>query len=65
MFMRPKSLNILTHPLSRSQVLDHTVRALWLGTSAPINLAMLESVDVKLMASGQSEEIIIDRIKKH
>lgn len=65
MFARPERLNILTHPLSRSQVLDHTVRALWLGTPLPIDRAMLESVDAKLSASGQPEEVIIDRIKKH
>ena len=65
MFARPERLNILTHPLSRSQVLDHTVRALWLGTSLPIDRAMLESADARLSASEQPEEIIIDRIKKH
>ena len=65
MFMRPERLNILTHPLSRSQVLDHTVRAIWLGKPLPIDRTMLESVDAKLSASGQPEEIIIDRIKKH
>jgi len=32
MFTRPESLDILIHPLTRSQTLDHTTRALWLGT---------------------------------
>ena len=65
MFTRPESLDILIHPLTRSQTLDHTVRALWLGTPLAIDRAMLEAVDAMLLASGRTEESIIDGTKKH
>ena len=65
MFTRPETLVILIHPLTRSQTLDHTVRALWLGTPATINRAMLEAVDAQLLLSGKTEETIIDGTKKH
>ena len=65
MFARPESVDILIHPLTRSQTLDHTVRALWLGTPLAIDRAMLEAVDAMLLASGRTEESIIDGIKKH
>ena len=65
MFTRPESLDILIHPLTRSQTLDHTTRALWLGTPLAINRPMLEAVDAKLLASGRTEESIIEVTKKH
>jgi len=65
MFARPESLDILIHPLTRSQTLDHTTRALWLGTPLAIDRPMLEAVDAKLLASGRTEESIIDGAKKH
>ncbi len=65
MFMRPDKLDILVHPLTRSQVLDHTTRALWLGTPRAIDRAMLEAVDARLLAFGASEESIIDGTKRH
>ena len=65
MFTRPESLDILIHPLTRSQALDHTTRALWLGTPLAIDRLMLEAVDAKLLASGGTEESIIDGTKKH
>jgi DOPA 4,5-dioxygenase len=65
MFSRPESLGILIHPLTRSQTLDHTTRALWLGTPLAIDRPMLEAVDAKLLASGRTEESIIDGTKKH
>jgi aromatic ring-cleaving dioxygenase len=65
MFTRPASLDILIHPLTRSQALDHTTRALWLGTPRAVDRAMLEAVDAKLLASGRTEESIIDGTKKH
>lgn len=65
MFMRPDRLDILIHPLTRSQTLDHTARALWLGTPRAIDRAMLEAVDVRLLAAGASEESIIDGTKRH
>jgi len=65
MFMRPDKLDILIHPLTRSQVLDHTTRALWLGTPRAIDRAMLEAVDARLLAAGASEESIIDGTKRH
>lgn len=65
MFTRPERISILIHPLTRSQTADHTVRALWLGTPLELDRAMLEAVDARLLASGASEESIIDRTKRH
>lgn len=65
MFERPPHLDVLIHPLTRSQTLDHTVRALWLGTPLPIDRAMLEAVDAELQASGRTEASVIDGVKKH
>jgi len=65
MFERPASLDILIHPLTRSQTLDHTARALWLGTPLAVDRAMLEAVDAKLLAAGRTEESIIEATKKH
>jgi aromatic ring-cleaving dioxygenase len=65
MFTRPESLDILVHPLTRSQTLDHTQRAFWLGTPLAIDRAMLEAVDARLLATGRTEESIIDGTKKH
>ena len=65
MFNRPEGLDILIHPLTRSQTLDHTTRAFWLGTPLAIDWAMLEAVDVKLLVSGRTEESIIEGSKKH
>jgi DOPA 4,5-dioxygenase len=56
MFMRPERLDILIHPLTRSQTLDHTTRALWLGTPLAIDRSMLEAVDAKFLASGGTGE---------
>ena len=47
MFARPERLDILVHPLTRSQTLDHTTRALWLGTPLAIDRPMLEAVDAE------------------
>ena len=65
MFARPDSVDILVHPLTRSQTLDHTARSLWLGTPLALDRRMLETVDARLAASGRSEESIIDGTKKH
>ena len=65
MFARPKELDILIHPLTRSQALDHGTRALWLGTPLAIDHAMLAGVDARLTAAGRSEESIIEGTKKH
>lgn len=65
MFSRPESLDILVHPLTRSQTLDHTQRALWLGAPLALDRAMLEAVDERLLAIGRTEESIIDGTKKH
>ena len=65
MFSRPRRLDILIHPLTRSLTLDHTTRALWLGTPLAIDVPLLEAVDAKLLASGRTEESIIDGTKKH
>jgi len=65
MFTRPATLDILIHPLTRSQTLDHTTRALWLGTPLAVDRAMLEAVDARLLAAGRTELSIIDGTKKH
>jgi aromatic ring-cleaving dioxygenase len=65
MFMRPESLDILVHPLTRSQTLDHTRRAFWFGTALPVDRAMLEAADARLDATGRTEESIIDGTKEH
>lgn len=54
MFARPPSLDILVHPLTGSQVLDHTRRALWLGTPLAIDCATLEEADTRFLAAGRS-----------
>jgi aromatic ring-cleaving dioxygenase len=65
MFMRPASLDILVHPLTRSQTLDHGPRAFWLGTPLALDERLLAAVDAELLASGRSEESIIDGTKTH
>lgn len=65
MFERPAALSILVHPLTRSQTADHTSRALWLGEQLQVDRALLEGVDARLVASGRSEESIIDGTKAH
>ena len=65
MFSRPKGFDTLIHPLTRAQTLDHTARALWLGTPLAIDQPMLEAVDARLLAAGRTEESIIDGTKKH
>jgi aromatic ring-cleaving dioxygenase len=65
MFARPEKLDILIHPLTRSQTLDHTARALWLGTPLAVDRSMLDAVDATLLASGATEESIIHGTKKH
>jgi len=65
MFARPPSLDILIHPLTRSQVLDHTQRAFWLGTPLPLGTALLAEADARLEAAGRSEESIIEATKCH
>lgn len=65
MFTRPACLDILVHPLTRSQVLDHSAFALWLGTPVEIDRQMLEMVDARNVAAGRSEESIIEGTKRH
>jgi len=65
MFARPERIDILIHPLTRAQALDHTARALWLGTPLAIDRSMLEAVDASILASGASEESVIQRTKTH
>lgn len=65
MLTRPERLDILTHPITRSQTLDHTTRALLLGTPAAIDRPMREAVVVELLASGRAEESLVDATRKH
>ena len=34
-------LNVLLHPLTRKEILDHTIRAMWLGSSIPLDTSVL------------------------
>jgi aromatic ring-cleaving dioxygenase len=65
MFARPPSLDVLIHPLTRSQVLDHGPRAFWLGTPLALETAVLAAADALLEAAGRSEESIIEATKRH
>lgn len=65
MFMRPENLDVLVHPLTRSQLLDHGARALWLGRPHELHRALLETVDAQMIAAGRSEESIIEGTKRH
>jgi len=48
-------LDILVHPLRGSQLLDHTRRALWLGTPFAIDCPLLKEAEAKLFAAGRAE----------
>ena len=65
MFSRPPWLDILVHPLTGLQLLDHTRRALWLGTPLAIDCPLLKEADARLCAAGQSEESSIEGNKTH
>jgi aromatic ring-cleaving dioxygenase len=45
MFSRPEHFDVLVHPLTRSHVLDHGARALWLGTPLELDRTLLEVAD--------------------
>jgi len=64
-FHRPPSISILVHPLTASQVADHTDHALWLGPVLPIRMDVLLRSDAASVASGRSEESIVDGTKRH
>lgn len=64
-FNRPQSLDIVIHPLTRWQTLDHTQRAIWLGTPRAMNRAVLEAADARLAAADRTEESIVEATKKH
>ncbi|KAJ1680123.1 hypothetical protein EV182_000630 [Spiromyces aspiralis] len=34
-------LTVLVHPLTREEVVDHSTRAVWMGTPAPVDLTAL------------------------
>jgi DOPA 4,5-dioxygenase len=63
MFERPDALSILIHPLTRSQMDDHTSRALWLGAPLPLEKGILERSDAN--SAARSEESIIEGAKRH
>lgn len=56
MFARPQEIDVLVHPLTGSQVLDHTARAVWLGAPLPLDQRMLEAEDARPLASGASSK---------
>jgi len=59
----PEHLNVIVHPLSPQQVLDHTERAVWLGTPQPLKLESLAAEEVKFAAKKLSREQAILWIK--
>ena len=64
-YSRPPWLDILVHPLTGSQLVDHTRRALSLGTPLAIDCTLLKEADARLFAAGRSEESIIEGTKTH
>ena len=38
------NLTILVHPLTRHEVIDHSERAIWMGTPAPVDLTALSNL---------------------
>ncbi|KAJ3232805.1 hypothetical protein HDU78_006847 [Chytriomyces hyalinus] len=40
--MRPSTVSLMIHPLSRHQLLDHTDRVAFMGPSAPLNVETLQ-----------------------
>jgi DOPA 4,5-dioxygenase len=64
-FHRPASMSIMIHPLTASQVSDHTERALWLGPQLALIVDILARSDAANLASGRTEESIIEGTKKH
>jgi DOPA 4,5-dioxygenase len=54
LFERPPRLSVLVHPLTKSQVLDHTARAVWLGEPLVLERSVLEAADAEGKASGVS-----------
>ena len=62
-FARPAVLDILVHPLTGLQVLDHTHRAVWLGTPRALDRAMLEAADARLLVLGRTEASIFEETK--
>lgn len=65
MFSRPPWLDILVHPLTDSQLLDHTRRVLSRGTPVAMDGTLLKEADARLFAVGRSEESIIEGTKTH
>jgi DOPA 4,5-dioxygenase len=65
MFSRPEGMDVLIHPLTKSQSLDHSQRALWLGRPVEVDRAMLAAVDARLEAAGRTEVEIIEGTKRH
>src|SRR5436190_22269561 len=63
MFERPESLDILVHPLTRSQVLDHTERAFWLGSPLEIDRAVLEAADAQSLGGGVTSRASASRTR--
>lgn len=64
-FERPAAIDILVHPLTRGQELDHSQRAIWLGKPVAVDVEMLRAVDARLAAAGRDEESIIAGTQKH
>jgi aromatic ring-cleaving dioxygenase len=65
MFERPSRISVVIHPLTRSQTLDHTSRALWLGERLAMSCDVLEAADARALADERNEAEIIERTKKH
>jgi len=59
----PQLLNAIIHPLSQEQVLDHTDRAVWLGTPQSLRLESLTAEEGKFADKKLSREQAILWIK--
>jgi DOPA 4,5-dioxygenase len=54
---RPLNISVLLHPLTRHELLDHTERAVFLGSSIPLKLSALNTVLPKVPAQYPELEL--------
>lgn len=63
---RPAELiSILVHPISPTQVPDHTTRAMWLGEKLTLKAGLLHQADKMTKEKGQGEVEAILSIAAH
>jgi DOPA 4,5-dioxygenase len=64
-FERPERASVLIHPLTISQLADHTTHAIWLGRQLQLDSTPLVVSDQKTAAMGRSEVDTVEAVKKH